>query len=86
MSIDKQRITGVKVLEALGYKFANEWKAPAGAPVSLDCVSLGSSLGLRVSHRRIPLPAGGTGSTWSGVSAQPRPEPDMRKPARAGTI
>jgi hypothetical protein len=35
MSIDKQRITGVKVLEALGYTFANEWKAPAGASVSL---------------------------------------------------
>jgi hypothetical protein len=35
MSIDKQRITGVKVLEALGYTFDNEWKAPAGAAVSL---------------------------------------------------
>jgi hypothetical protein len=35
MSIDKQRITGVKVLEALGYTFANEWKASAGAAVSV---------------------------------------------------
>ena len=32
MSIfDKQRITAVSTLEALGYRFApNEWKAPAG--------------------------------------------------------
>jgi hypothetical protein len=28
---DKQRITAVRTLEALGYRFApNEWKAPAG--------------------------------------------------------
>jgi uncharacterized protein YjeT (DUF2065 family) len=29
--LDKQRITAVSILEALGYRFApNEWKAPAG--------------------------------------------------------
>ncbi len=35
-SLQLEARRGVKVLETLGYTFAiNEWKAPAGAPVSL---------------------------------------------------
>jgi hypothetical protein len=38
MSIDRQRITAVKVVESLGYTFiANDWLAPdVGAPSLLD--------------------------------------------------
>jgi len=36
MSIDRQRITAVQVLEGLGYAFVGgEWKAPAGTVTSL---------------------------------------------------
>jgi hypothetical protein len=50
MSIDRQRITAVKVLEALGYRFTgSDWLAPdVGAPSLLDAAdSMHALLALR---------------------------------------